>query len=115
MAQMSDQSHPTEETARVVPFRPRGVGPRGWHWPRRRPHNDERPLASLNRYERADSEDDYRHRMTINALALLVTTILVLVGIWLTVSIAEMRRNQDCYLQGQKNCDHVVTPPRDPR
>ena len=45
--------------------------------------------------------------MTMNALALVATTILVVVGIWLAISIADMRKKQDCYLQGGRNCNQI--------
>ena len=48
--------------------------------------------------------------MTMNALALVVTTVLVVVGVWLAVSIADMRKNQDCYLQGGRNCNQLADP-----
>jgi hypothetical protein len=109
---MSERTRPTEDGAQVIRFRPRGVGTSGWRWPYRRPTAGDPPVADLSKYERAEGEDDYRHRMTVNALALLVTTLLVIVGIWLATSIAEMRKNQDCFLQGHRNCNQVVTPPR---
>ena len=46
--------------------------------------------------------------MTMNALALVATTILVVVGIWLAVSIADMGKKQDCYLQGGRNCNQLL-------
>ncbi len=106
---MSEIIPPGDGGARVLPFRPRKTRPRSLRLQLHEPTTGDRPLA---RYEHAGGEDDYRHRMMMNALALLVTTILVLIGVWLTVTIAEMRRNQDCYLQGQQNCNHIVTPPR---
>ena len=48
--------------------------------------------------------------MTMNALALVTTTVLVVVGIWLAVSIADMRKKQDCYLQGGRNCNQLAIP-----
>jgi hypothetical protein len=73
----------------------------------------DQPVADLAKFERAEGEDNYRHRMTMNALTLVVTTILVCIGLWLAASIAEMRKNQDCFLQGHRNCNNVVIPPRD--
>jgi hypothetical protein len=70
----------------------------------------ETPVDDLAKYERTKGEDDYRHRMTMNALALLITAVLVTVGIWLAISIADMRKNQDCYLQGRRNCNQLVIP-----
>ena len=46
----------------------------------------------------------------MNALALVTTSILVVVGIWLAVSIADMRKKQDCYLQGGRNCNQISIP-----
>jgi hypothetical protein len=48
--------------------------------------------------------------MTMNVLALVATIILVVVGIWLAISIADMRKKQDCYLQGRRNCDQIAVP-----
>jgi hypothetical protein len=52
--------------------------------------------------------------MMMNVLALAVTIILVVVGVWLAISIAEMRKNQDCYLQGGRNCNHLWMPRTEP-
>jgi len=35
------------------------------------------PVPDLTKYEQADAADDYRHRMTMNALAFLVTILLI--------------------------------------
>ncbi|MCC6888966.1 MAG: hypothetical protein IT536_10570 [Hyphomicrobiales bacterium] len=68
------------------------------------------PVADLKKFESSQGEDDYRHRMTMNVLALLATTILVVVGIWLAFSIADLRKKQDCYLQGGRNCNQLAIP-----
>src|SRR5689334_17798023 len=102
---MPDHSIPSKESGRIIRFRPRGAPPSGWRWPLQRPQPGETPVADLSKYENTTGEDDYRHRMTMNALALVVTTVLVVVGIWLAVSIADMRATQDCYLQGRRNCN----------
>jgi len=39
--------------------------------------------ADLTRYERTENDDDHRHRMMMNALALAYKTMLVLAGVWL--------------------------------
>jgi hypothetical protein len=101
---------PSKESGRVIRFRPRGASPSGWRWPQQRSRGGETPVDDLARYERTKGEDDYRHRMAMNALALLVTAVLVTVGIWLAVSIADMRKNQDCYLQGGRNCNQLAIP-----
>jgi hypothetical protein len=48
--------------------------------------------------------------MTMNVLALAATSVLVATGLWLAVSLAEIRKNQDCYLQGGRNCNQLAIP-----
>ena len=69
------------------------------------------PVPDLTKYERADGGDDYRHRMTMNVLGLLVTILLVVAGVWLASKIAEFRKIQDCYLSGSRNCAPIEVPP----
>jgi hypothetical protein len=108
---MAEPTSSSDDGKRVIRFRPRGAGASGWRWTLPRPA--EPPVAGLGKFEQTAGEDDYRHRMTMNALALLVTTILVAVGLWLAVSIAEMVKNQDCFLQGRRNCEKIVIPGKD--
>jgi hypothetical protein len=44
---------------------------------------DYSPIPDLAEYECPESDDEYRHRMTINALAFVFTSLLVLAGLWL--------------------------------
>ena len=37
----------------------------------------------LSKYERPESIDDYRHRMVVNAIALVFVTLLIFAGLWL--------------------------------
>jgi hypothetical protein len=103
----SDRSLPPNDDHRVIPFRRRGV-PR-WRWTRRA--QGQQPVRDLAQYERGEGRDDYRHRMTMNVIGLLVTIVLIVVGIWLVDQIAEMRKNQDCYLSGRRNCTPIEAPP----
>jgi hypothetical protein len=105
---MSDRSLPPENDGRVVPFRPRGT-PR-WRWPAPRPPVGAPHADPLAKYERGDSEDDYRHRMKMNVLGFAITIVLIVVGIWLADRIAVMRKNQDCFLSGQRNCAPIDAP-----
>ena len=65
----------------------------------------------LSRYERdRDEPDDFRHRMLANIAAFAFTVALTAVGIWLAVSIADLRRTQDCVLMGRRDCVRISTP-----
>ncbi|MFK4508277.1 hypothetical protein LPJ38_21240 [Bradyrhizobium daqingense] len=65
----------------------------------------------LSRYEQPRSEpNEYRHRMLANIAALAFTIALTAIGIWLAVSIAELRRTQDCVLMGRRDCLKITTP-----
>jgi hypothetical protein len=46
------------------------------------------PVPDLSKYERPESEDDYRHRMLVNAIALVFVSLLSLAGFWLVNAIA---------------------------
>ena len=81
--------------------------------PARTPNTNSPPAASdLSRYERPrDEGDDFRHRMLANVAALAFTVALTAIGIWLAVSIADLRKTQDCVLMGRRDCARIsVTP-----
>jgi hypothetical protein len=69
-------------------------------------------VNDLSRYERPrDEGDDFRHRMLANVAALAFTVALTAIGIWLAVSIADLRKTQDCVLMGRRDCARIsVTP-----
>jgi len=46
------------------------------------------PVADLSKYESPESEDDYRHRMIVNAIALVFVSLLSAAGFWLVNAIA---------------------------
>ena len=107
---MSDRTALDQERGRVLRFRPRGVPPRGnWRWPAGEPDYVP-PLDDLAKYEHAETNDDYRHRMTMNMLALAVTLLLMMCGIWLTGKLVDMRNEQDCFLSGRSNCSPIRLP-----
>jgi len=77
--------------SRVIRFRSRagashqsqrGKAPIGYSGP------DHSPVADLSKYECPQGEDDYRHRMVVNAIALVFVSLLSLAGFWLVNAIA---------------------------
>lgn len=106
-----DQDKP--DHGNIIPFRRR-------HAPSTDGHGAEEGsntagVETLAKYERGDGEDDYRHRMIMNAAALAFTIILAMAGAWLAVTIGDMRKNQDCYLSGRRNCTPIDVPSLPPK
>jgi hypothetical protein len=77
---------PNDDDSRVIRFRPR-IGT--WSGSDRgkaqmgnvRPGYS--PVPGLSKYECPESDDEYRHRMIVNAIALVFTSLLILAGLWL--------------------------------
>jgi len=80
---------------------PAGLSPRGG-----RP-----PVEDVGKYAGGE-DDDYPHRMKANAAALVVIVVLIVCGIWIADTIAQMRKSQDCVLTGRRNCAPVQITPR---
>ncbi|TMJ53511.1 MAG: hypothetical protein E6G84_04570 [Alphaproteobacteria bacterium] len=72
---------------------------------------DTSTVADLQKYQRAREEEDYRHRMVVNGLALAFCIVLAVAGVWLVNEIAEMKRIQDCVLSGRAGCIPLDLPP----
>jgi hypothetical protein len=100
----------SDDDHRVVKFRPRTSA----HPPGRPQQPETRQEANdLSRYERArDEPDDFRHRMLANLAGFAFTVALTAIGIWLAMSIAELRKTQDCVLMGRRDCAQISSIPR---
>lgn len=69
------------------------------------------PTDDLAKFEQPhDEPDDFRHRMLANAAAFALTVVLTAAGIWLAVSIADLRKTQDCVLMGRRDCARITPP-----
>jgi hypothetical protein len=68
------------------------------------------PPQDLSKYERSSEPDDYRQRMRMNIAAGLFTVALIGFGVWLAISIADLRRTQDCILYGRRDCAGMPQP-----
>lgn len=103
----------SDDEHRVLQFRPRTSPPTA----AQRGNGTVQPLRvaperlDLSRYERPRHEpDNFRQRMLANIAALAFTIALTAIGIWLAVSIADLRRTQDCVLMGRRDCVKITTP-----
>ena len=96
----------------VLKFRPRTSADPPGRREEPEPSNAGSAAKDLSHYERPRGEpDDFRHRMLANVAALAFTVALTAIGIWLAVSIADLRKNQDCVLMGRRDCARIsVTP-----
>lgn len=56
-----------------------------------------------------DEPDDFHHRMLANTAAFALTAVLIVIGIWLAVSLANLRNIQDCLLTGRRDCARITT------
>jgi hypothetical protein len=66
------------------------------------------PISDLSEFEQ--TPDNYGQRMIVNALAFAFTVALMVTGIWLADSMAEVRKKQDCALMGRQNCAQITSP-----
>lgn len=104
----------TDNSASVVKFTPRrhvasswrpggdmAVGPQ--------PETAKQPrIGTGHRAASTEDGDDYRHRMLMNLAAFAFTVALTAAGIWLALSVADLRQTQDCVLTGRRNCAPVI-------
>jgi hypothetical protein len=105
----------SEEEHQVLQFRPRNAAiTPGWRRDmsaRLEQNNAPREPNDLSRYEQPREEpDDFRHRMLANIAAFAFTVALLAIGIWLAMSIADLRRTQDCVLMGRRDCVRITAP-----
>ncbi|VIO72595.1 hypothetical protein CI1B_42410 [Bradyrhizobium ivorense] len=104
----------TDDEHVVLKFRPRtSAQPPG---KRGEPARQARPASvanDLSRYEKPREEpDDFRQRMLANIAAFAFTVALTAIGIWLAMSIADLRKTQDCVLMGRRDCAKITVMPR---
>ena len=105
----------SDDEHRVLKFRPRTMsrppGREAEAGPNLSTVNVRQQPDDLARYERArDEPDDFRHRMLANLAAFAFTVALIAIGIWLAMSIADLRKTQDCVLMGRRDCARISVP-----
>ena len=88
---VSDPVQANDDSNRIVPFRPRMHGS---HASRRgtaltgNSDPDFSPVADLAKFHAPESDDAYRHRMIVNLVAFLFTSLLILAGVCLAMMVA---------------------------
>jgi hypothetical protein len=97
-----------EERGRVLPFRPRAARTRNEKLSREQARS---PVPDLSRFHQLSEDDDYEHRMLMNALAFAVLTVMVFFGVWIADNMTERAQVQDCILLGRNNCVPIPVPP----
>ena len=101
---------PEDDRGRILPFQrhgklragvPQGAEP-------------DTPVAGVEKYGSTGEPDNYRQRMINNGLGFAACIVLVVIGIWIANTMAEMRRKQDCVLSGRRDCTPIVVPSANP-
>jgi hypothetical protein len=83
----------SDDNHRVVSF-PSGKGRKTAFWREPTTHSDPGVLLSFAKFERDGRGDDYRHRMIMNALALIVVAILIVSGVWMMTNIDDQHHTR---------------------
>lgn len=73
------------------------------------------PVQDLAKFERGpldppEGPDEYRQRMVVNFAAFLFVIVLIVTGLWLADTMAQMKKDQDCVLTGRRGCTPVEVP-----
>jgi hypothetical protein len=90
---MADDEH------RVLKFRPRTTS--------RPPLQRTRSTAEPSPRDAPEPNDLSRYE---NTAAFAFTVALTAIGIWLAMSIADLRKTQDCVLMGRRDCAQISSP-----
>lgn len=100
---------PEDDRGRILPFQRPG-----------RPHvaapqrAPDTPVEGVEKYADTGEPDNYRQRMVNNGLALTACVVLVIVGVWIANTMADMRSKQDCVLSGRRDCARIAVPSAGP-
>jgi hypothetical protein len=109
---VQDQPNPNDGSGQILSFqmrrrlgmpapRPAPIAPDG---------GGGEPVDDLAAFEEEDRHIDYRHRMIMNVIAVVIVSVLISAGVWIADTIAAMQKTQDCALQGRQNCAPIEVP-----
>jgi hypothetical protein len=86
MHSIMNSAHADNDHGRVIRLHPRMRRMPARYW-RNPPIDDstwrDSPVPDLAKYECPESDGEYRHRMMLNAIAFVFTSLLVLAGLWI--------------------------------
>jgi len=109
---VQDRQNPSDGSGQILSFQLRRRA--GTSWPRHAPVTPDgdgaEPVDDLAAFEEEDGNIDYRHRMLMNVIAVVIVSILITAGVWIADTIAAMQKAQDCALQGRQNCAPIEVP-----
>ena len=71
-----------------------------------------RDVAMIEEEEKQPPPEDQGNRAVENAVMLGFFAVLVVAGIWLLGTMADIRKVQDCAAQGRRNCATIDVPAR---
>ena len=106
----SNAPHPEDDRGRILPFQRRGKPRPGI----RQSAGQETPVEGIEKFGSAGQPDNYRQRMINNGLAFGACIVLVLIGVWIADTMADMRKKQECVLSGRRNCSSIAVPSASP-
>ena len=106
----SNAPRPDNDRGQILPFQRRGKPPS--NLPRSADHGT--PVEGVEKYGSAGEPDNYRQRMINNGLGFAACVVLVLIGVWIADTMAEMRKKQECVLSGRRDCALIVPPSAGP-
>jgi hypothetical protein len=107
---VQDQPSPNDGSGQILSFQVRRR--LGMPAPRHAPiaPDGDEPVDDLAAFEEEDGNIDYRHRMLMNVIAVVIVSVLISAGVWIADTIAAMQKVQDCALQGRQNCAPIEVP-----
>ena len=70
------------------------------------------PQRPENAENKAPNDDDEGNRTVENMVLAGFFSVLVAAGVWLLGTMADVRKTQDCALQGRRNCQTIEVPDR---
>jgi hypothetical protein len=107
-----DSVLPIDDDRNIIRLRSRGAVVRRESGLRRWVLTGECPVPGIAKYEHPhESDDDYRHRMLVNLLAVIVTLVLIVAGSWIMTTLMQMTiDSRNCPRRSTSACAAFYVP-----